>query len=517
MSDNALAGKGGKTVTNSDTANEEAKNDADSIKGKKTGKEAYEAFKAEIDDIQQNVKDESVRKQYRDKLTSELGADVKRMLSSYLQDKETGGKMRDATTGEVTEKSVDKRIKAVYVYGTEANEVDKVLLPQVDINFDELKDRNPNDGSNSRFKNDRGITTRDLEAADKQEAADNELKDSVKLNKDGKFAETLLDPSQGRTFDELDQANQFFNGTDGHVSKGDVDKFIKNAENFQGADKEQRYPKDYLEKLSYISANWNTPQIEAMKQNGYLTRNSIAKGCGYESDANFLANRGKTTEVQDKLKENTTTPTDGKTSTNDQTVVYKDGTRTFHMDKDNLLTGITVKKPDNSVEEYTVDKERNVFNASDKTVPVATEAFFDSKSDAKTFTYKTKEGDVSMSKVDETKKSEINPAFLNSAKQNPKKEQGPWQVAEQMLGTTKGEENETDIDRVRQTQLLTKVLQGRLGNKPLKEHQFVTTSEDLGKLTNEITEYANAHPDWRASKSAAALIKKLNDAAAKKE
>ncbi len=517
MSDNALAGKGGKTVTNTDTANEEAKNDADAIKGKKTGKEAYEAFKAEIDDIQQNVKDESLRKQYRDKLTSELGVDVKRMLSSYLQDKETGGKMRDATTGEVTEKSVDKRIKAVYVYGTEANEVDKVLLPQVDINFDELKDKDLNDGSSSQFRNDRGITTRDLEAVDKKETAENELRGNVKLNKDGKFAETLLDPSQGRTFDELDQANQFFNGTDGHVSKGDIDKFIKNAENYKGADKEQRYPKDYLEKLGFITTNWNTPQVEAMKQNGYLTRNSIAKGCGYESDANFLANSGKSTETPDKVKENPQPTTDGKTSSSDQTVAYKDGTRTFHLDKDNLLTGITLKRPDNSVEEYTVDKEGNVFNAADKTVPIATKATFDSKGDAKTFTYKTKDGDVSMSKVEETKKSEINAAFLNAAKQDPKKQQGPWQVAEQMLGTTKGDEKETETDRVRQTQLLTKVLQGRLGNKPLKEHPFVTNSEDLGKLTNEITEYAKAHPDWRASKSAEALIKKLNDAAAKKE
>lgn len=335
-------------VKDNTSASTEAKNDADAIKKAGSPDESYKRFKQEIDDLEKNVTDKSLREQYRNELTKAMGSDLNVMLVQYLKDPENGGKLKDATTGEITARSVDTKAVALATGKRDGSELDKLMLPELSISFDEIRNANKNDRGSFNSEN---ITSRDLDSFLSSHESNVKKKAAVESNKQSGYADVLLDPNNSRAFTDAEKS--FWSGEDGRMSQSNIDNFVAEAEKYQGPDKEGLYPAKFVEKLKQISANWNSEEVNTLKDaNGYLTRDSIASGSGYDSYADFLAKRQSAPKSSEVV---------GKESF--ELVTYNDSIRTFKINEQKQLVSFTETK-NGVTSEYKVDDKGQVTDKS---------------------------------------------------------------------------------------------------------------------------------------------------------
>ncbi len=357
-------------VKDADSARKEAHDDAEQIKNAGTTEESYKKFKQELDDMSSSGVDKSLITEFRKSLTKELGADFnKKMAVEYLADAEGGQKLKDSD-GNITKQSITDRVQ-MGALNDDLSEEEKMMLPQVYLNFAPISEANTGDDY-------RGITSSDIEASRASNKADEAKKDAVDKNKKQGFAEALVDPSMQRLFNNLDIADQVFSTPDGYVSHSDVDRFLRENPNYPDSEKKA------MEALKFINAHWDDEQVKQLRGgSSYLTRDSIAIGCGYKNAADF--------EQQLKAKSNQTNAPSAERdekAAKETVVDYQGAKRTFHINKDGQLLGYTEVKAD-ATHEYTVDKEGNV-KEGDKVV--ATNANFNEST--KEFKYKWNGQDV---------------------------------------------------------------------------------------------------------------------------
>jgi len=334
------------------SATTEAKNDADAIKSAGSPEESYKRFKQEIDDLEKNVTDKSLREQYRNELTKSMDSELNVMLVQYLKDAETGGKLKDATTGDITARSIDTRAVALATGKRDGSELDKLMLPELSIAFDDI--RNANKYDRGSFNSD-NITSQDLDSFLSTYESNVKKKAAVESNKQSGYADVLLDPNNSRAFTDAEET--FWSGKDGRMSQSNIDSFVAEAENYQGPDKEGLYPAKFVEKLKQISANWDSAEVNTLKDaNGYLTRDSIALGSGYESYADFLAKRQAVTKPSEVVGKDTF-----------ELVAYNDSIRTFKINEQKHLVSFTETK-NGVTNEFKVDDKGQVTDQSGKLV-----------------------------------------------------------------------------------------------------------------------------------------------------
>lgn len=334
------------------SATTEAKNDADAIKSAGSPEESYKRFKQEIDDLEKNITDKSLREQYRNELAKSMDSDLNVMLVQYLKDSETGGKLRDTTTGEITARSIDTRAVALATGKRDGSELDKLMLPELSIAFDDI--RNANKYDRGSFNSD-NITSQDLDSFLSTYESNVKKKAAVESNKQSGYADVLLDPNNSRAFTDAEKS--FWSGEDGRMSQSNIDSFVAEAERYQGPDKEGLYPSKFVEKLKQISANWNSAEVNTLKdENGYLTRDSIALGSGFESYADFLAKRQAVTKPSEVVGKDTF-----------ELVAYNDSIRTFKINEQKHLVSFTETK-NGVTNEFKVDDKGQVTDQSGKLV-----------------------------------------------------------------------------------------------------------------------------------------------------
>lgn len=261
-------------VNSPQTAQREANWDAHQIQAASTSSAAYEIFRTEINDIDKNVKDANLRTAYQENLVKALGPDMNTMMIEYLNDPKGGAALKK--NGQVSKLSIAEKQAQCDSLST----VDKMMLPQLNLNFDRMKDGDLKDGP--KKKNSEDITDRDLNALRNRTSNEKFMADATKPNRFGGMADSLIDPSRSNIFDKMD--NSWFSGKDGKISKDGVKDFLKDASKYDKPDRDAKFPPDMLQKMQFIKDNWDSPQVKLMREdngNGNLTRDSIARGCGY--------------------------------------------------------------------------------------------------------------------------------------------------------------------------------------------------------------------------------------------
>jgi hypothetical protein len=226
-----------------------------------------------------------------------------------------------------------------------------------------------------------------------------------------------------------------------------------------------------------------------------------------ETNSEFKYKYGGKDVAEPALKPGETTQA-VKSETEPTTITLKYGEveRTYTLNANKQLTGYTEKKG-NVVSKFSVNPDTGlVTNTATNESPG--NVTFDATTGKLTNNFKGEN-----SKVTETPdappqaESDIkNKALLSAAKQ--RSGQGYWQVAEEMLKATKGENDTAESTRAENI-ILMRALQLRhkeqRGN--LREHIFVKSQSDLAKLNEDIETYVKQHPSFAKYKEA--LQKKL--------
>ncbi|MCC7531511.1 MAG: hypothetical protein IT342_23615, partial [Candidatus Melainabacteria bacterium] len=104
------------------------------------------------------------------------------------------------------------------------------------------------------------------------------------MNRKEKFADSILDPTRSDIFDRIEMADdRWFTRKDGKISRSNLREFLEDAVKYNKPDKDFKYPPDLLRNLKYMHDNWESQQICMLrdKDGKYMTRDSIARGCGY--------------------------------------------------------------------------------------------------------------------------------------------------------------------------------------------------------------------------------------------
>jgi hypothetical protein len=242
---------------------------------------AYQMFRRELDDVDTNVKDEGLRVAYQENLLKTLGeSNVNALMIEYLNDPRGGADLR--RQGQISRLYIAEK-RAQYATPGALSAADKVLLPHISLSFDNLRNGDLQDGA--KKKNSDDITDGDLRALSGKVSSERFNNSAQKLNRSEKFADALLDPTRSDIFDKIETADDMpFTRRDGKVSKDNLKEFMENAADYNKSDKEFKYPADLMQSVQYMHDNWDSPQVRMLRDRdgkGYLTRDSIAKGCGY--------------------------------------------------------------------------------------------------------------------------------------------------------------------------------------------------------------------------------------------
>lgn len=261
-------------VKTAEGAINEAKRDARQIQSATTTSDAYQLFIKEISGSQ--FANDALKAQYEENLVKSLNGDMNGLMVEYLNDPRAGAVLK--RNGQITRQSIADREN-----NGNLSAADKLFLPSLKLNFDNL--RNGDTRDYDKKTNAFGITESDLRAQRSKTSNERYIWQATRPNNSEKIAESLLDPSRTRIFDQLETSdNGWFTGKDGKIAKGSIKEFLKKADKYQGPDRDFKYPPDMLEKLQFIHDSWDTPQIRLMRQkngNGSMSRDSIAIGCGY--------------------------------------------------------------------------------------------------------------------------------------------------------------------------------------------------------------------------------------------
>jgi len=264
-------------IKTADSARVEANRDAAMIQGANNSADAYKLFVNEIDSTR--FSSDAVRAQYEENLVKSLGGEMNSLMVEYLNDPRSGAAMK--LDGQISRQSIVERQN-----NRSLSSVDKFFLPNISLNFDNLRNADSRDGRKNT--NADGITDRDLRAQINKSSYDSYMSSATKPN--AHFAQSLLNPDRAGIYDRLETSdNGLFTGKDGNIAKGSIKEFLKDARKYSGPDKDNLYPPDMLKDLQFIYDNWDTPQIKLMRKDngkGNLNRDSIARGSGYPGGYN---------------------------------------------------------------------------------------------------------------------------------------------------------------------------------------------------------------------------------------
>lgn len=242
---------------------------------------AYQMFCRELNDVDTNVKDANLKVAYQENLLRNLGeSNVNALMLEYLNDPRGGADLK--RQGQVTRLSIaEKKAQASTPEGL--SPADKLFLPHMSLTFDNLRNGDLRDGANK--KNSDGITDNDLRALSGKLSSDRFANSATKVNRSEKFADSLLDPTRSEIFDKIETSDDLpFTRRDGKISKSNLKEFLEDAAKYNKSDKEFKYPADLMQSVQYMHENWDSSQVRMMRDKdgkGYMTRDSIAKGCGY--------------------------------------------------------------------------------------------------------------------------------------------------------------------------------------------------------------------------------------------
>ncbi|MBX9951538.1 MAG: hypothetical protein K2Y39_20375 [Candidatus Obscuribacterales bacterium] len=296
---------------------------------------AYQMFRRELDDVDTNVKDVNLRGAYQENLLRTLGeSNVNALMIEYLNDPKGGADLRKQ--GQISRLALaEKRAKCDAPGALSA--VDKVLLPQLSLSFDNLRNGDMKDGDNK--KNSDSITDEDLRAFRGRFSSDRFTNSAVKMNRSEKFADSLLDPTRSEIFDRIETSDDLpFTRKDGKISRSNLREFMEDAAKYKKSDKEFKYPPDLMQSVQFMHDNWDSPQVRMLRDKdgkGYMTRDSIARGCGYP---------GGYSEYVEKYKQERSSRIEFKPDTSQRERIVKD------------ITKPEEKTPVQSIEEFKKSK-----------------------------------------------------------------------------------------------------------------------------------------------------------------
>jgi len=242
---------------------------------------AYQMFRRELDDVDTNVKDGNLKVAYQENLLRTLGeSNVNALMIEYLNDPKGGADLRKQ--GQISRLSLaEKRAKCDTPGALSAT--DKVFLPQLSLSFDNLRNGDLRDGEKNR--NSDNITDGDLRALRGRLSSDRFTNSATKVNRSERFADSLLDPTRSEIFDRIETSDDLpFTRKDGKISRSNLREFMEDAAKYKKSDKEFKYPPDLMQSVQFMHDNWDSPQVRMLRDKdgkGYMTRDSIAKGCGY--------------------------------------------------------------------------------------------------------------------------------------------------------------------------------------------------------------------------------------------
>lgn len=252
---------------------------------------AYQMFRRELDDVDTNVKDCNLKVAYQDNLLKTLGeSNVNALMLEYLNDPRGGAELK--RQGQISRLSIaEKRAQCATPGALSAT--DKIFLPQLNLSFDNLRNANLKDGQKNRNSDD--ITESDLQALRGKQTSDRFRNLATGVNRKEKFADSILDPTRSDIFDKIETSDDLpFTRRDGRISRSNLREFLEDAGKYNKSDKDFRYPPDLLQDLKYLHDNWDSPQIRMLRDKdgkGNMTRDSIARGCGYSGGyADYVEN-----------------------------------------------------------------------------------------------------------------------------------------------------------------------------------------------------------------------------------
>lgn len=486
----------GQEVKSIDMAVTEASQDARQIQSAGSSNEAYLTFRRELDDIDKNVKDENIKLAYQDNLVKNLGQEMNGLLLEYLNDKDGGAGLRQQ--GKISKLDIVEK-QALGAKPRALTATDKIFLPQLKLSFDTMRNADLKDGG--KGKNSDAISDSDLRILQSKASADKYMTNSTQLNRRENFADALLDPTRSKMFDHVESRSAVFNKKDGKISKDDIKEFLEEADKYKGADRNYKYPGDMLQKLQFIRDNWDSPQVRLMREkngDGKLTRDSIARGCGYSNGyAEYVESyRQSKQSNSDALKE--TVPPEKVERPKPITVKYNDCERTFLLDKDNRLIGYT-KTRNETKEEFLVNEKGEIHS---RTGMVGTNATFNVKTN--TFSFRNTDGQlVTPTKAEVA--SVVTAPFNQSALARLSKQQsghGYWQIGAALINAS-SVDGETPAETSRQNVILMRALQKQHQSQPgkLGGHEFIPDEKQFEKLLKNIDAYANErqNPAFRES------------------
>lgn len=242
---------------------------------------AYQMFRRELDDVDTNVKDSNLKVAYQENLLRTLGeSNVNSLMIEYLNDPKGGADLRKQ--GQISRLSIAEKRAQIETPGA-ISPTDKVFLPHLSLSFDNLRNGDMHDGANKKNSDD--ITDGDLRALSGRMSSDRFTNSATKINRSEKFADSLLDPTRTEIFDRIETSDDLpFTRKDGKISKSNLREFMEDAAKYKKTDKEFKYPPDLMQSVQFMHDNWDSPQVRMLRDKdgkGYMTRDSIAKGCGY--------------------------------------------------------------------------------------------------------------------------------------------------------------------------------------------------------------------------------------------
>lgn len=471
-------------VADSETAQNEAAEDAKLIKEGDPSKTSYQLFKDEVESMEREGVDEGLRREYRIALKKELGDEMDRVVIDFLSDKDSDRlKSKDGTFTPQ---------KFGGLYSDEASDLDRTILPEVMLRFDDLAAANKRDGQGG-YGNAVGITARDVDSFTAAQQKRDDMAKFAEANKEAGIG-TLLDPKFALNWDKIDVENQIFKGRDGKASKQGIDDYLARADRAEGREKD-RYPADFIDKLRKLSDDWDTPEIKALTEKGQgrlISLESIAKGLGYKSLDSYRES-GPAVE-----KETASASAESETKT--MTRKYEGGAveRAYTFDADKKLTAFTETR-DGKTTSYKVEPEHG-----EATNTETGESFGRVHVDSITGNVTIHETgkDEVMVKPDAAPQQEtVLQKDLKiedlSAAATQQAGQGYWQVAEKVLEATKNAETNPDDTRAQNIVLMRALqMQHRQQGGHLGQHKFIANQTDLAKLNENIDAYINENPSF---------------------
>jgi hypothetical protein len=474
-------------VTDTATAQKEAAEDAKLIKEGDSSKSSYQLFKDEVEAMERSGVDESVRRQYRSALKEQLGTEMDRVVIDFLNSDDAAdlkNKNGAFTLGQIGAMNND-----------DATDVQRALLPQVMLRFDDIAGTVRNDGQ-GRYGSAPGISERDLEQYTANQDKRDELAGFAATNREDGY-NTLLDRKFMLNWDAVDIRGNFIgNGKDGLTDRDAIEDYLNDANTAEGIDKD-RYPAEFVEKMQQLYDNWDTPEVKAMTVGGRgdkISLDSIAKGLGYESLEDAREQQAEAPEVEEETAETE------EAETSEMTLKYEDGKveRTFTFDADQQMTAFSETR-DGKTTSYKVDPEHG-----EATNAETGEAFGRVHVDRVT-------GNVTIHETDKEEvmvKPDTPPEQETVAQTDLKIEdfsaaatqqagQGYWQVAENVLEATKSAEESAEDTRAQNIVLMRALqMQHRQQGGGLSQHKFIANESDLAKLNANIDAYIEEHPSF---------------------